>query len=73
MMFVSQNKKVVAKNPCWAKEQNSKREGIVFNDLDNWDMAVLLSQVNSQPWKNLSSKSPIQVFKSLYGEAEKIS
>ena len=32
-------------------------------------MAVLMSQVNSQPRKSLGGKSPIQVFKSLYGEA----
>lgn len=46
-----------------------KEEGIVFDDLDNWDMAVLMSQVNSQPRKSLGGKSPIQVFKSLYGGA----
>ena len=34
-------------------------------------MAVLMSQVNSQPRKSLGGKSPIQVFKSLYGEAGK--
>ena len=31
-------------------------------------MAVLMSQVNSQPRKSLGGKSPIQVFKSLYGD-----
>ena len=30
-----------------------------------------MSQVNSQPRKSLGGKSPIQVFKSLYGEAGK--
>ncbi len=34
-------------------------------------MAVLMSQVNSQPRKSLGGKSPIQGFKSLYGEAGK--
>lgn len=39
-----------------------------FDELDSWDMAVATSHANSNPRKSLGGKSPIQLFKLLYGK-----
>jgi len=40
-----------------------------FDELDAWDMATAASHVNSNPRRSLGGKSPIQMFKFLYGAA----
>lgn len=39
-----------------------------FDELDMWDMAVVASHINSNPRKILCGLSPIQMFKTMFGE-----
>ena len=44
-----------------------KKGMFVFDDLDAWDLAVVMSQVNSAPRQSLCGLSPIQMFCAAYG------
>jgi len=39
-----------------------------FDELDEWDVAVAASHANSNPRKALFGRSPIQMFKSIFGK-----
>lgn len=55
------------KNHVELRKLLPKGENLVFDELDQWDMAELMSQVNSQPRKSLGGLSPISLFKKIYG------
>lgn len=56
------------KNHVELRKLLPKGEGLVFDKLDQWDMAELMSQVNSQPRKSIGGLSPISLFKKIYGK-----
>lgn len=45
-----------------------KKGLLVFDDLDAWDLAVVMSHVNSTPREALCGLSPIQMFCAAYGK-----
>ena len=56
------------KNHVELRKLLPKGENLVFDELDHWDMAELMSQVNSQPRKSLGGLSAIKLFKTIYGK-----
>lgn len=64
----SQQKGACEKNHVELRKLLPKGHGISFDNLENWDMSVLMSHLNSQPRKSLCGLTPIKIFKSVYAE-----
>lgn len=44
-----------------------KKQGISFDLFSNWNMATIMSHVNSSPRKSLGGLTPIDLFETIYG------
>lgn len=64
----SNQKGMCEKNHVEIRKVIPKRQGIDFDELDEYDIAYINEQINSQPRKSLFGYSPIQVFKMMFGE-----
>ena len=63
----SNQKAMCEKNHVEIRKIIPKRQGIDFDKLDEYDIAYINEQINSQPRKSLFGHSSIQVFKMMFG------